>query len=212
MLHDPRSLQRLVGRLLVAAGTLEENAAQVAEHVVDCELRGLQSHGLQRVPPYLDYIESGYILPGGEVTHRWEGSLLRVSGGGGFGVPAMNRAVAELLQHDGIGIAAVTDVTHTGRIGRFAETLAEQGRLVWILGGGYFGRPDGRVAPHGGRAGIYSTNPHAFAFPGGAYGPMVADFASSAVAAGKVAVARDKGEPLPPGGAEIVALDRFRKK
>jgi len=199
VLHDPAALTGLVTRLLAAAGTLPENAAQVAEHVVDCELCGLPSHGLLRVPAYLDYIASGYIEPGGAVSHRWEGPVLRVSGGNGFGIPAMNRAVEELLAHDGVGIAAVTAVTHTGRIGRFAERLAEGGRLAWILGGGYFGKADGRVAPFGGRQGIYSTNPHAFAFPGGRYGPMVADFASSAVAAGKVAMARDKGQPLPPG-------------
>lgn len=199
MMHDSSALAGLVSRLLVAAGTLPEGAAEVAEHVIDCELCGLPSHGLLRVPAYLDYIASGYILPGGQVTHRWEGPVLRVEGGGGFGVPAMNRAVEELARHDGVGIAAVTDVTHTGRIGRFAEELAERGFLVWIVGGGYFNRPDGKVAPYGGRQGIYSTNPYAFAFPGGSYGPMVADFASSAVAAGKVAMARDKGESLPPG-------------
>jgi LDH2 family malate/lactate/ureidoglycolate dehydrogenase len=199
MIHEPQALAALVGRLLVAAGTLPANAAAVGEHLVDCELRGLPSHGLLRVPPYLDYIASGYILPGGRVKHRWEGPLLRVDGGGGFGVPAMNRAVEELSKRGGLGIAAVTGVAHTGRIGRFAEELAEQGFLAWILGGGYFKRAGGQVAPYGGRQAIYSTNPHAFAFPGGRYGPMVADFASSAVASGKVAVARDKGEPLPAG-------------
>jgi len=196
--HDPQALVGLISRILVAAGTRPDSAATVAEHLIDCELRSLPSHGLLRVPQYLDYIDSGAYLPGGEVTHRWEGAVLRVDGGGGFGIPAMNRAVEELSKRDGIGLAAVANVTHTGRIGQFAEVLAERGFLAWIQGGGYF-KTGGQVAPHGGRTGLYSTNPHAFAFPGGKYGPMVADFASSALAAGKVAMARDRGEPLPPG-------------
>ena len=53
--------------------------------------------------------------------------------------------------------------------------------------------------PFGGRAPIFSTNPYAFAMPGGCFGPIVADFATSTVADGKVAVYRAEGKTLPEG-------------
>ena len=55
-----------------------------------------------------------------------------------------------------------------------------------------------RVVPHGGRDGRGTTNPIAMGIPVAGGGPVVLDFATSAIAEGKVRVARNKGVPIPP--------------
>jgi LDH2 family malate/lactate/ureidoglycolate dehydrogenase len=76
--------------------------------------------------------------------------------------------------------------------------MARHGVVGFVAAGGFGGR-GGRAAPFGGREGILGTNPLSFGFPAAELEPMLVDFATTAVAAGKIQVARAKGEPLPPG-------------
>ncbi len=201
-------LRHLSEDTLRAAGASHAVAVSVATHLVECNMRGVDSHGVNRIPSYLDLIASGFIDAHAEpVLHGQEGNVLRVNGAGGFGIPAMELAVEQVsaaVAGPGIAVAAVTNCGHTGRIGAYADTLASRGIMAIILGGGGH-REWPAVTPFGGARGLLGTNPYAFAMPGGEHGNVVVDFATSATAQGKLAVARAKGEAAPPG--QIVDRD-----
>ncbi|GAB5470196.1 MAG: Ldh family oxidoreductase [Rhodospirillales bacterium] len=190
----------LTESLLNAAGLKPDPAGVVAAHLVDASLRGVDSHGLERVPQYLRAIADGSIQADAVPEVSWvREAILQVTGHEGLGIPAMQLAAERLapLAHErGIAAAAVIDVAHTGRIGRYVESLALAGCFAFAFGGGSY-QQGGSVAPYGGKQGVLSTNPYALALPGGALGPVVVDFATATLAQGKLSLARERGSALP---------------
>ena len=98
-----------------------------------------------------------------------------------------------------VAAVGLIESTHTGRLGQAVEQAAEHNIVAMIIGGGAQRNQDKSVAPHGGAERIMATNPYTFGLPGGRFGPVVVDFASSVVAEGKLQVYRDKRKELPPG-------------
>lgn len=200
--YAPDAIQRLIADTLAAAGFHADIAAAVAEHLVVAELRGVGSHGVNRLAWYLARQKIGEIDAAARPqVARDEGGLLLVDGHGGIGIPAMNLAVAALVPRakaQGIAAAAVIRVGHTGRIGAYTEAATEAGLFALCLGGGGHAKW-ASVVPHGGAERVMSTNPYAFALPGDAAGPLAVDFATSASANGKIALAAREGRRLPPG-------------
>jgi LDH2 family malate/lactate/ureidoglycolate dehydrogenase len=97
-----------------------------------------------------------------------------------------------------VATVALVDCSHTGRIGQFAEWAARRHMFAMIIGGGGY-RQGPTVVPFGGAANILGTNPYAFALPGGRFGPIVVDFATSVTSAGKIAVHLAENKPIPEG-------------
>jgi LDH2 family malate/lactate/ureidoglycolate dehydrogenase len=200
---DAAKLEALCTTILGAAGVSSAAAHSVAAHLVENDLRGIESHGCSRIPSYLRLIAERAISPKAEpACEAVAGAhVLKVDGRGGFGIPAMEQALEALsraVEDTALAAAGIVNVGHTGRIGAYAERAAERGCFAFICGGGNH-RAWPNVAPHGGRKGVVATNPYALALPGGDQGPLVVDFATSATAQGKVMVARDKGVALPEG-------------
>ena len=195
-------LDGLARRLLTAAGTPADIAGDVAGSLVAANLRGVDSHGVMQLPWYLEEIGKGAIEPAARPTVEREtpGSAL-VRGHKGFGIHALGRATEIAMEKArGHGAAAVglVECSHTGRIGHFAEAAARRGFFAMILGGGAH-RIWSNVVPFGGTRPVMSTNPYAFALPGGRFGPIVVDFATSTASDGKIAVHRALGKPVPEG-------------
>jgi LDH2 family malate/lactate/ureidoglycolate dehydrogenase len=199
--HSPELVQ-FGTSLLAAAGAPDDIALPVAESLVQANLLGHGSHGVLRIPRYVAKIRDGQIDPAARprVLSR-AGPIARIDGGWGFGqVTAHFGAdlVVELARSNGMGCVALCRTSHVGRLGEYVEKLARGGFVgLMMTSGAPFG---GAVAPYGGRERVFGTNPIAVAVPvPEGRSPLVADFATSVVAAGKLHLAVDRGEPVPPG-------------
>ncbi len=193
---------RLVAAVFENLGCAPAIAREVAEHLADSNLCGMESHGLMRTLQYAEQFESGYLRADAEPEIRVnDAGATLVDGHGGIGIPAMRLAVEEgcrLAGEQGVSAVAIVDVGHTGRLGAFTEWAAWRGFLSICFGGG--GREKWRqVAPHGGRRALLPTNPYSIAVPGGERGPVMLDFATSKIAGGWIYAARSAGARLPDG-------------
>jgi len=187
-------------RLLTAGGVGGEEAGLITGSLVGANLRGYDSHGVMRIPQYLNQIEKGEIVPGAqfEVLHETP-ALMTTDGHWGFGRVQAGRLIERLIakaQRGGVGVGTMIQCAHTGRLGEYCEmaTAAELIAMVMVNNHGAVRR----VAPPGGKAARLSTNPIAVGIPHGQQ-PIVLDFCTCVAAEGKVRVKWIAGEPCPDG-------------
>jgi uncharacterized oxidoreductase len=196
---EPERLRAFLEQLFVAYGAPVDNARHVVDHLLDASLVGLHSHGIIRVPDYLDAIASGAIDPAAVPMIVDDGSILVLDARGCFGQvagAAVVTAATERVASNGIAIVALRRAGHLGRIGAYVETLARRG-LVALA---FCSVPTRfhNVAWFGTREGRLGTNPIAYAVPTGDT-PVVADFSTSAIPEGRVRFLRNQGLPVPDG-------------
>lgn len=193
-------LRPWVASILIAGGSAQAEADQVAANLVLANLSGHDSHGIGMVPRYVDAILEGGLKPNTSMAVKFDGgAMLSIDGQRGYGqivgVQAMELAIARARQH-GSCIMALAGSHHLGRIGHFAEMAVAQG-LVALHFVNVLSRPV--VAPWGGGDGRFGTNPCCIGIPLSGRAPFVLDFATSRVAQGKMRVAYNKGERVPEG-------------
>ena len=191
------TVRRTMIDVLTMMGAPEPIARCQAEHLVEGDLRGHPSHGLQRLPMLVARIRNGQIDPTTRGRHHWRGdALLQVEGEAGFGpavaVPAVE-AIEERATRQGIALAAIRDANHLGMLAPYVEHLAERG-LVGVA----WTTSEALVHPWGGTAAMVGTNPIAMAIPT-SRDPVVLDLATGAISRGKVLDHANRDEPLPPG-------------
>jgi ureidoglycolate dehydrogenase (NAD+) len=190
-------LGRFIGDVLVAAGAAETDAAIVGDGLVWANLRGVDGHGVSRLPRYLKIIERGEIDPKAQprLVHDRPATFVLDSGHGFGPVAAMQAAALAVERAKAVGVCfgLIRETTHTGAIGRYAQWMAERGCAAVIMGAG-----PALMAYHGARVASMATSPIAIAVPSGR-GPIVLDMAASTISNGKILQARQTGEPLPAG-------------
>jgi LDH2 family malate/lactate/ureidoglycolate dehydrogenase len=177
-----------------------EEAEIVADHLVEADLRGVHSHGVIRVPTYVQGIKAGKINPRPKIeVVEDNGGQVVMDGDYGLGQLTAFRAnelAIERGKEHGLAAVALRRSTHCGAMGYYAIRAREQGLIgLAITNAGM------NMTPIGGTAKIVGNNPFAIAVPTTREWPMVLDIATSVVAGGKLDVARSKGESIPLGWA-----------
>jgi len=185
----------VLGRVAVP----EEHAGQIADVLLDSELRGHDDHG----PVVLGQITASFAggrwnpCPAPRVLRETEGALL-LDADRGCGVIAANVAMGWCIERArrlrGMAVAGVRNSGWLISPGPYAAMAAEAGFIGFACGNSSPG-----MAPPGGRTRTVGTNPLALAFPGGRRGPILLDMATSAVAGEKVRLAAEAGRPIPEG-------------
>lgn len=193
------TLEDVVNRIFLATGCAPTEAARIASHLLGANLAGHDSHGVVRVPRYVEWQEAGYVLAGQTVsTISDTGGMVLLDGHFGFGQTVAKQATdlaIERARANGSCIMGLRNAGHIGRVGDYAEMAIAAG-LISI----HFVNVAGSVlvAPFGGTERRFSTAPFCVGVPL-PEGPVLLDFATSFVAEGKVLVASNGGKPLPEG-------------
>jgi uncharacterized oxidoreductase len=197
--HD--RLKNLVRTIFAAAGCRPPEDERIAHYLVQANLVGHDSHGVIRVPSYIDWLRTGKVLANQELKIVFENDVIAVTDGQfGFGQTmgekAMRFGIAK-CQKLGVAVVALRNPGHLGRIGDWAE-MAAHDRLISL----HFVNTSGvgiLVAPVGGIDRRLSANPVAVGIPRRNGPPLIWDVSTSMVAEGKIRVALNKGVPVPDG-------------
>lgn len=195
---DADALRDFATAIFGAAGVAVDDARSWAETLVWANLRGVDSHGVLRIPRYLELIGTGAINPRPNMVMRMAaGAIGMLDADLAPGPVAMNRAMDEAIaiaRRLHLGWVVARDITHAGAVGHFALRAAEQGLagLVMTASGPLMAWP-------GSTGAVVSTNPLAIAIPAGTRAPLLLDMSTAAVALGKVMAAKDAGTPIPEG-------------
>lgn len=197
---DADDLRDATRELFVAVGATESAAQLIADHLVEANLLGHDSHGVGVIPMYLRGIAAGgMVLDQKLKTVTDAGGMLILDAGGGPGQVMAHDAMAigiERARANGSVILGLRNSHHIGRIGHWAEQCAAAG-LVSIHFVNVVAGPI--VAPFGGTEARLGTNPFAVGLPRPNADPLIIDFATSRLASGKVRVYRNEGRVLPDG-------------
>jgi ureidoglycolate dehydrogenase (NAD+) len=195
------SLQAFAAALLRAGGFTADQAEQTAAMLVWANLRGADSHGVLRIPRYVEMVEVDLINPKAEPRQvSGKGAVAVIDADRAPGAVGMNlaaRTALELADVHGIGWCAVRSITHAGAIGYYAQQVAKAGRVAVVMTAS---KP--LMIYHGSRSEGVSTNPIAIAAPTtDPDRPLLLDMSTASVALGKIMAAKDAGKPIPTGWA-----------
>lgn len=199
--YVPPAVMEAVGRAIFAkAGCSPEEAERIARRLTGANLRGHDSHGVIRIPRYVEWIGEGRQVPNQTVKVLLDQPTFAILDGCyGFGQSigeqAVDIGIAKAKQH-GVAVTALRNSGHLGRIGDWAERAAAQNivslHMVNVRGSLI-------VAPYGGISRRMGTSPFCAGIPVAGGEPVILDMATSLVAEGKALVALKGGKPLPDG-------------
>ena len=172
---------------------------------VNANLAGHDSHGIIAIPTYIDRIKAGHIVPGAKWTIVQESPTTTViDGHWGFGFHVNAKAMALTIEKAKTANVAACTVFRQSHVGRLAAypLMAMQEGMIGIATADS-GRSPKIVAPFGGREARLGTNPISIAVPSDLDAPFYLDMATSAVAAGKIALAvvAQRGNPDKAGSS-----------
>jgi uncharacterized oxidoreductase len=195
--HD--RLRELTSAIFAAAGCQQPEAERVATHLVEANLVGHDSHGIIRVPTYVQWLRDGRVLANRTTQVVFENDAIAVVDGQfglgqTIGEQAMRLGIDKSARH-GVAVIALRNSGHLGRIGDWPLMVAEAGKLslhfVNTTGAGIL------VAPFGGINRRLSANPIAAGVPIHGRPPLILDMSACTIAEGKIRVALNKGVAVP---------------
>jgi len=201
-LVNPQPLARFCTSLFVANGLLHDDAVLVTDTLVEANLRGIDSHGVGRIPHYLQRIAHGSVKPRPHPrVEKLAPAAARVLGDHGLGQIVMNRATEvalDLAREAGTGWVSVSESSHCGALAYYGLKMAEAGMVGFV-----FTHVDPMVIPFGAKKPFCGTNPICITAPHGGHGrpgkAVCLDMATSKAPWNTVMNAAREGVPIEPG-------------
>lgn len=195
---DYKLMHNFVKNILVAVNVPERDADIVTDSLVDADLKGISSHGVMRLPIYIERIKAGSLKPKTSPTVEKDGrNILLLNGHNGLGqvlgVEAMQEAIKKAKEHS-IGLVGVKNSHHFGAAAYFSE-LALESDMIGIS----LSNTTPLMPAIGGASPVVGNNPISFAVPTQNEIPISFDMACSVVAMGKILNAQKKGSDIPLG-------------
>jgi hydroxycarboxylate dehydrogenase B len=196
--HALKAVTHLIARRM---GSEEQEAAQVADHLIRANLAGHDSHGVGMLPTYIRLLHAGLLVPNQTAdTVLDAGALLVIDARRGYGprmaADAVRRAITRAKEL-GACVLGFRNSSHIGRIGTYAELAASRGcaftAFVNVADHHHVQATWQAAEPRLG------TNPFCVAVPGPDGPAVMLDMATTTIAAGKARVAYNKGVPVPDG-------------
>ncbi len=191
-------LEDFTREVFVKMGCSREDAIAASDVFLAAELRGLSSHGMIRIKDYFQLWQAGRInvRPNIKIVHESPSTAV-VDGDGAIGMIASVRSMEiaiEKAEKAGSGWVSTRNSNHFGIAGYYAMMALKHDMIGMTMT-----NANPLVAPTFSLSRLLGTNPIAVAVPAGKYPPFVADFATTPIARGKLAVAGKKGEKVPYG-------------
>src|SRR5688572_4389097 len=168
MRHRAERLRAVGAAIIRAGGSTADEARLVADHLVDANLAGHDSHGIGMIPTYVRHVRAKLVIPNTRVkTVKDDGPTLMFDGQRGYGRPAAGEAMAVAIarcREHGVVVATLANAHHIGRVGAYGE-LASAAGLVSLH---FVNVTDHRalVAPFRGTDARFVTNPICISLPG----------------------------------------------
>lgn len=198
MLYSYASLQEFAKRVFLSIGCDDEQADLAARVLLSADLRGIDSHGMARLPGYVRLWEVKRVVPSNRpfIMHESPSTAL-VDGNGALGLtvaPFAMQVAIEKARLAGTGWVSVQNSSHFGIAGYHAMMCLEHDMIGICMT-----NASPLVAPTFSRERLLGTNPIAMAVPAGAEPPFVADFATTTASNGKLEILQRKNEDAPEG-------------
>lgn len=194
------ALATFAADIFVARGFSQDHAAKIAEVLVWADLRGAPSHGVQRIPRYIEIIDDGEMntQPHIRIAKDLPAAVL-IDADRAPGQISMRLAASEATRKAraaGIGLALVRRTTHTAALGYYTRLAALEG-MAAICGSASWSN----MVYYGAREVGVASNPFSIAIPYGKGEPLVLDMATAVAALGKIMHAARTGKTIPEGWA-----------
>ena len=199
ILWQPDRIRTIVRKLAEASGAGRSVAENFADALVEAHLRGLETHGIRRLKPYLNRMRMGSVDPAADPVIDQNGVLLMVDGKNGVGhhVAAVAAdAASAKAREEGVGLAIIKNSNHFGFAGYYSVRIARNGQIGIAISNGQV-----CVAPMGGKRPVFSNNPISIAAPIGNNEFFELDMATSVTSRAKIAQAAEAGGSISSGMA-----------
>lgn len=198
MIIDSREETRFISDVFARAQVSPDDAAELARSLTEANLRGVDSHGIIRVPVYFDRIRAGLVNRAAQLTVEADTpSLCVCDGQNGLGQILGRKAMLlaiEKARKTGIGMVAVRNSNHFGVTAEYSMLASEQG-----LFGIAMSNATPLMAPTGGLGKVIGNNPLSLSFPSDEKPDITVDMAMTTVAYGKLLVKQSSGQSVPYG-------------
>jgi LDH2 family malate/lactate/ureidoglycolate dehydrogenase len=182
--------------ILAGNGVPPENASIIAHCLVLADLRGVDSHGINRIPSYMERVRQGVLdATASPSINQLTPVVAQVDGRNGFGFLAANAGMAravEMARDFGIGLVSVKHSNHFGMSAWVVQQAVDAGMMSLV-----FTNSSPALPVWGGREKLMGVSPLACGVPAGKERPFILDMAPSVAARGKIYKAARRGEKIP---------------
>ncbi|KAI0857474.1 Malate/L-lactate dehydrogenase [Xylaria cubensis] len=193
---DASDARKFVEDVLTGSGVPASNAEIVAGCLIEADLRGVDTHGMNRIPSYMTRVRQGVLnaTASPELTQVTP-VVAQIDGKNGFGFLAASKGMAaavDIAREFGIGMVSIKHSNHFGMAAWIVQQAIDAGMMSLV-----FTNSSPALPPFGGKGKLLGVSPIACGAPGGKEKPFILDMAPSVAARGKIYKAKRRGEKIP---------------